>query len=116
MNVGAGNEYICIALEKIGRHLGLREVQTGAQRGRHMEDGNSEAVAALKFLVEGEFWSLGPGVRPHGGDSVAPSKYDGCEPPRLTVPLSDPIASPIPLLDSQQTGIQPQGGWPGATT
>ncbi len=37
---------------------------------------------------------------------------DGCEPPRLTVPLSDPIASPIPLLDSQLTEIQPQGGRP----
>ena len=34
-------------------------------------------------------------------------------PPRLTVPLSDPIASPIPLLDSQQTGIQPQVASPG---
>ncbi len=45
---------------------------------------------------------------------------NSCEPPRLTVPFSDPIASPIPgpLLNSQfkLTGIQPQGGRPGATT
>jgi hypothetical protein len=39
-----------------------------------------------------------------------------CEPPRLTVPLSDPTASPKPLLDSQLTRIQPKGCRPGTTT
>jgi hypothetical protein len=54
---------------------------------------------------------------PHGPPrTVFGLRREKCEPPRLTVPLSDPIASPIPLLDSQQTGIQPQGGRPGATT
>ncbi len=39
-----------------------------------------------------------------------------CEPPGSQSPSVTTTASPIPLLDSQLTEIQPKGSWPGTTT
>ncbi len=48
LNLGAGNEYIRIALEKIGCHLGLCNMPKGAQLGRQMEDACNQAGSACK--------------------------------------------------------------------
>jgi hypothetical protein len=77
--LGAGNEYLRGALEKIGRYLGLGRGQTAGTNGRKMEDGVAEALAALKFLVEGEFWDVLGGIPASSAspESQQSSKYAG---------------------------------------